>query len=362
MRALNQLPGDSPSVKEYPGVPGFSQEVTTLMTRLTNLYPLWLILTALLAYVIPSSLGWFNGQWISAALMTVMLGMGFTLTINDFQRLWKVPFPVAVGFFAQYCMMPLTAWGIARILSLEPGFAAGLILLGSCPGGTASNVITYLARGDLALSVVMTMVSTLLAFVMTPFWVKTLAGQYIPVDPWALCLSTLQVVILPVIVGVLCNWKFPRAVGRISRFGPIVSVIAICLITGGVVSQSAEELARNAVALTVAVTMLHLVGFVVGYGISRSMGWPETTSRTVSIEVGMQNGGMAAMLAKKHFVSHPLAAVPAVFSAVMQNILGSLLASWWRSRPPVTPSTTSPPSDSVSDNAVAEWVSESTTT
>ncbi|HWL09704.1 MAG TPA: bile acid:sodium symporter family protein [Planctomicrobium sp.] len=304
-----------------------------LLARITNLYPLWLVLTAVLAFVWPGSMTWFNGQWIVAALTIVMLGMGFTLTIGDFQRLLKMPGGVSLGFALQYTVMPLSAWGIASVLQLEPGFAVGLILLGSCPGGTASNVITYLARGDLALSVVMTMASTLLAFIMTPFWCQMLAGQYVPVNALGLCLSTLQVVVAPVVIGVLCNWKYPAQVAKVSGFGPIVSVIALCLITGGVVSHSAEALAQNALTLSFAVTVLHGIGFILGYVLARFFRFQENAARTISIEVGMQNGGMAAMLAKTHFVSHPMAAVPAVFSAVIQNIIGSLLASWWRSRP-----------------------------
>lgn len=338
----------------------------TLLNRLTNLYPLWLMLAAALGFVRPDLLAWISGPWISAALMTVMLGMGFTLTVGDFQRLFQVPGQVTLGFLVQYSIMPLTAWGIAWGLQLDAGFAIGLILLGSCPGGTASNVITYLARGDLALSVVLTMTSTLLAFLMTPFWVQSLAGQFVPVDALGLCLTTLQVVALPVLLGVFCNWRFPAAVARVSWLGPIVSVAAICLITGGVVAQSADALSENAVRLTAAVTLLHVIGFSAGYLLARRCGTSRQVARTVSIECGMQNGGMAAMLAKTHFQSNPLTAVPAVFSAIMQNILGSLLAAWWRTRPadPERPVDIPEPGlreDSV-DASVEKWATESSTT
>jgi len=304
-----------------------------MLNRIVNLYPLWLILTAVLAYFQPAALGWFTGPWISGALMTVMLGMGFTLKISDFKRLLRIPGCTTLGFLLQYSIMPLAAWGIAVALRLDPGFAVGLILLGSSPGGTASNVVAYLARADLALSVVLTMISTLLAFVMTPLWCQILAGQYVPVNAWALSLSLLQVVVAPIVIGVFCNWRFPRAVARISWLGPLVSVIALCLITGGIVSHSAEAMASNAGVLTLAVVLLHVIGFVLGYGLTRLLRFSPNAARTVSIEVGMQNGGMAAMLAKTHFAAHPLTAVPAVFSAIMQNLLGGMLAAWWRARP-----------------------------
>jgi bile acid:Na+ symporter, BASS family len=304
-----------------------------MLQRFVNLYPLWLILTAVVAYVQPAALAWFTGGWISGALMVVMLGMGFTLKVADFERLLRMPGCATLGFGLQYTIMPLVAWGIARLLQLEAGFAVGLILLGSCPGGTASNVVAYLARANLALSVVLTMLSTMLAFVMTPLWCQVLAGQYVPVDAWALCLSLLQVVAAPLIIGVLCNWRFPRAVARVCWLGPLASVIALCLITGGIVSHSAQAMARNAGVLTLAVLLLHVTGFLLGYALTRLLRYSPNIARTVSIEVGMQNGGLAAMLAKTHFAAHPLTAVPAVFSAIMQNILGGLLAAWWRTHP-----------------------------
>lgn len=304
-----------------------------LLNRFTGLYPVWLLSIAVIAFMWPSSMAWFSGQWIIWALTTVMLGMGLTLTTSDFQNLLKMPGSVMLGFLAQYTIMPLLGWLISRCMSLETGAAVGLILVAACPGGTASNVITYLAGANVALSVVITLVSTLLAFIMTPLWCELLIGTYVPVDALGLCLTTLQAVVIPVIVGVLLNWKFPKAVSRVSWTGPVLSVIAICGITGGIVAQSADAMAAHAGKLSVAVLILHILGFILGHVVSRMLGYSETVARTVSIEVGMQNGGMAAMLAKKHFAIHPLAAVPAVFSALMQNLIGALVAAWWRARP-----------------------------
>lgn len=307
--------------------------MTRFIAWFTNLYPVWLVCTALLAFFNPESLLWFSGQWILWALSISMLGMGFTLSIDEFRGLMKMPGCVTLGFISQYTLMPLIGWLTAWMLKLEPGFAVGIILVASCPGGMASNMITYLARANVALSVVLTMASTLLAFIFTPMWCSALAGQYVPVDAWGLCKSTLQAVVLPVVIGVLCNWRFPRTVGRIAPFGPAVAVVALSLITGGIVAAAAPQIAANFGKLVIAALVLHVLGYGLGYIVAKGFGYSEVVARTVSIEVGMQNGGMAAMLARLHFAAQPLAAVPAVFSGVMQNILGGLLASWWRSRP-----------------------------
>lgn len=305
-----------------------------LLHRFTSLYPVWLVATAALGFLRPESLSWFSGQWIVWALSISMLGMGFTLSIDDFRGLMKMPGSVTLGFIAQYTVMPLAGWFVAWVLNLEPGLAVGLILVASCPGGMASNVISFLAKANVALSVVLTMISTLLAFIFTPLWCSTLAGQYVPVDVVGLCLSTLQAVVLPVVIGVLCNWRFPKAVAKISNIGPAVSVICLTMITGGIVAASAPQIVANFGRLALSAFALHVLGFGLGYLLTKALRYPEDVARTVSIEVGMQNGGMAAMLAKLHFTAQPLAAVPAVFSGVIQNILGGLLASWWRSRPP----------------------------
>lgn len=277
-------------------------------------------------------MSWFTGPWMVTALSLVMLGMGFTLTIDDFRRLFQMPGAIGVGLLAHYTIMPLSGWGVAYLLKLDPSFALGLILVASCPSGTASNVISYLARANVALAVMVTLSSTLVAFVMTPILCKSLAGHYVPVDAWQLSLKTLQVAVLPVLTGVFCNWRFPKAVAKASRFGPIVSVVSLMFITGGIVATNAHAVMENAGRLALATLMLHALGFGVGYLVARLVGYPEDMSRTVSIEVGMQNGGLAAVLAKENFPLQPMAAVPAVFSSLIQNLVGSILAAFWRTR------------------------------
>lgn len=297
-----------------------------------NLYPLWIILASVLGILYPPAFLWFSGRWIESAIALVMLGMGFTLTIDDFKRLFKIPGAFALGFVCQYTIMPLFGWGIGSLLHLEPGFAVGLILVSACPGGVASNLICYIARANVALSVVVTMVSTLTAFVMTPLWCKMLAGAYIEVDAAGICFSTLRAVVLPVLIGVLCNWKIPRAVAKVSVYGPLISVISIIFIAGSIVAPNAEKVIANAGSLTLALTLLHGFGFVFGFWIPRLLRFDDIVARTVSIEVGMQNGGMAAMLAKNHFAANPMVGVPAVFCSVVQTLLGSLLGGYWRWR------------------------------
>lgn len=305
--------------------------------RFTSLYPVWLVLVSLVALWHPPTFAWFSGQWIVWALTIVMLGMGLTLTVDDFRHLLRTPGSLALGFLAHYTIMPLTGWFLGRVLQLDPGFAVGLILVASCPSGAASNVVSYLARADVALAVAVTLTSTLFAFVMTPLWCQTLAGRIVPVDAWGICLSTLQVVVAPVLIGVVCNWRFPRTVARVAQFGPIVSVVGLAFLTGGIVAQNAAAVIANAGRLALAGLLLHVIGFGLGYVVARVLRYPPLVARTVSIEVGMQNGGMAAMLARKNFPLEPLAAVPAVFSSVIQNLVGSLVAAYWRARPVKNP-------------------------
>lgn len=304
----------------------------SLLNRFTDLYPVWVIGFAIIGLIKPEALTWFNGPWVVWALSAVMLGMGFTLTVDDFRRIFKMPGSVSVGLIVHSSIMPLAGWLLAYLLKLDPGFAVGLILVASCPSGTASNVICYLARANVALAVIITLASTLVAFITTPLWCKALAGQYVPVDALQLCLSTLKIAVIPVLVGVFCNWKFPRATAKVKPVGPLISVIALMFITGSIVGQNAGAVVENAGKLAIAAILLHLLGFGLGYLVAKFLRFPEDIARTISIEVGMQNGGLAAVLAKQNFPLQPMAAVPAVFSAITQTLLGSLLGTYWRKR------------------------------
>ncbi len=297
-----------------------------------NLYPVWLVTLAVIAFFKPQTMIWFDKPWIFWSLAASMLGMGLTLSINDFKAIARMPGCVALGFCAQYTIMPLTGWLVARMLNLDPGLAVGIILVASCPGGMASNMISYLAKANVALSVVLTLASTLLAFFFTPMWTSALAGKYVPVDVVQLSLDAFKLTIAPVVLGVLIRWLMPRVADKIGACGPTIAVIAFVLVSGGIVAASAEAIAANFGILALAALLLHVIGFVVGYTVPKVLRYPESICRTVSIEVGMQNGGMAAALARQHFPAMPLASAAAVFSGVMQNIIGGLAAAWWKRR------------------------------
>jgi BASS family bile acid:Na+ symporter len=266
-----------------------------------------------------------------------MLGMGLTLTWQDLFRAVQMPGQIALGFILQYTVMPFLGWMAARWMDLPPALAAGVILVGCCPGGTASNVVSYLARADVPLSVIMTTASTLAAAVMTPWLTAWLAGRYVEVDSWGLAASTLQVVVLPVLAGVLLRAKAGRATESLVVWSPLVAVVAISMIVAGVLAQNAPVLREAGGRLFGALMILHWGGFALGWILSRMLRQTSAVARTISIEVGMQNSGLGVVLAQRHFPD-PLSALPGAISTVVHCLSGSLLACWWRWRSSCQPS------------------------
>ena len=289
--------------------------MTRLLDRLANAFPLWVLAACGLALIEPSLFTWFRGEAIVIGLAVIMLGMGITLSVDDFARVATRPAAVATGFAAQFLIMPTAGWLVATALALPRPFAVGLMLVACCPGGTASNVVTYIARADVALSVLMTTCTTLGAVVLTPLLTKLLAGQLVPVDAWGLFVSTLQVVVLPVAAGVGINRFLPGVVRTVLPVAPLVSVLTIALVCASIVGQNASAILENGPRLLLAVVLLHGLGFGVGYLFARAFGYDRIVSRTISIEVGMQNSGLGVVLAQKHFPSEPLAAVPCAISS-----------------------------------------------
>jgi len=279
----------------------------------------------------PAWFTWFSGPWIVWGLAIIMLGMGLTLTFDDFRAVGRMPRAVALGFLAQFSIMPFLGWGMGKVFALETPYAVGLILVACCPGGTASNVVTYLARANVALSVVMTMCSTFAAVIMTPLLTSWLAGALVQVDAWGLFWSTFQVVVLPVVLWVWLNRLAPRVVQRAQLLLPLVSVITIALICSSIIGGSAAAVKASGLRLLGAVFGLHAGGFLLGYFAARLTKFDEPVARTVSIEVGMQNSGLGVVLARKHFAD-PLTAVPCAISSVFHSVIGSILAGWWRWR------------------------------
>jgi BASS family bile acid:Na+ symporter len=229
--------------------------------------------------------------------------------------------------------MPFLGWGIARLLDLDAPLAVGLILVACCPGGTASNVVTYMARANVALSVLMTMCSTFAAVLLTPMLTRLLAGTYVPVDAWKLFLDTAQVVLLPVLAGLVLRHLAPRAVRWVLPVAPSTAVITIALICASIIGQQSERILHSGGRLLLAVFLLHSGGFLLGYFFARLLGYEETIRRTVSIEVGMQNSGLGVVLARSSFPDLPAATIPGAISATFHSVIGSILAGLWRLRP-----------------------------
>ena len=296
----------------------------------TNLFPLWSVLVAVVALRWPQAFLWYGKETITFGLGIIMLGMGLTLTPDDFRRVLRRPGAVGLGVVLQFAVMPCLGWSISRLFDLPSGMAVGLILVSCCPGGTASNVVAFLARADVALSVSMTTVSTLAAVVLTPFLTQFYAGQYVPVDALALLRSILLVVILPVAVGVGANRFFGEAAKKVSAYSPFVSVLFIILIVGFIMAAKRDSIIEHWQVLTTAVVLLHAGGFSLGYLLAKLTGFEEAVRRTTSIEVGMQNSGLGTALATKHFGNLPMAPVPCALSAVTHCILGSVVAAWCR--------------------------------
>lgn len=297
--------------------------------RLTRAFPLWVITAAVVALVEPRYLTWFSGPLLTWGLGLIMLGMGLTLQVADFTRVAQAPVTVATGLVLQYTVMPSLGWAMGYAFSLPTPFAVGLVLVACCPGGTASNVVTFLARGDVPLSVTMTAVSTLLAAMMTPVLTELLAGSRVEVSVVGLLVSTLQVVILPVIAGLALTRLAPRTTARLQTVAPLAAVITIALIVGSILGAGRDDVLAAGLRLMGAVASLHAGGFALGYVLARFARRTETAARTIAIEVGMQNSGLGVVLARQHFAS-PLVAIPCAISSLTHSVMGSVLAAWWR--------------------------------
>ena len=269
-------------------------------------------------------------QWATPHVTTflglAMFGMGMTLKTDDFRMIVKNPRDVLIGVLAQFVIMSSLAWLIATLLDLPPMLAAGLILVGTCPGGTSSNVMTYLARGDVALSISMTLMTTLLSPLVTPMLTLLLAGEWIDIPFRAMMLSIVQVVILPIAAGIAINTFCGGFVRRIEKLLPLVSIIAILIIVGGVVSITADKIRATGLLILLAVICHNILGYFVGFFVAHLLEMNMAKSKAISIEVGMQNSGLATSLAMMHF--SPVSAIPGAIFSVWHNISGSLVANW----------------------------------
>lgn len=323
-KAAANVSGDSPTPK---GMNQYERIIETL----TTLFPVWVTLGAIVGIYKPAAVTWLETDLFTLGLGFLMLSMGLTLTFEDFRRCLRNPWTLGVGFLAQYLIKPMLGFAIATTLKLSAPLATGLILVSCCPGGQASNVATYISKGNVALSVLMTTCSTIGAIVMTPLLTKLLAGQLVPVKAVDLALSTFQVVLVPTVIGVLANEYFPKFTSKIISVTPLIGVVLTTLLCASPIGLVSEVLKTQGAQLIFPVALLHAAAFAIGYWVSK-ISFGESTSRTISIECGMQSSALGFLLAKKHF-TNPLVMVPSAVSVVFMALGGSGLAVFWRNRP-----------------------------
>ena len=284
------------------------------------------LLAAVVALITPGTFSGIKPTVINPMLGVIMFGMGMALQIKDFNIVFSHPKDVLIGCLAQFTVMPMLAWTLARLFSLDEALTIGVVLVGCCPGGTASNVITYLAKGDLALSVGMTAVSTLLAPLLTPLLVWFLVGKSVDVDVAGMLLSILWVVILPIVAGLVVKSLWTKFTERATAYLPAVSSLAIAFLVLVIISANAQRLLMGGMIIILVVMLHNLCGLSLGWLIGRVLRLPDAKRRAISIEVGMQNSGLASSLATLHFATYPMATIPGAIFSVWHNISGAIVA------------------------------------
>ena len=296
------------------------------MRVFVNLFPLWIILFSFSALLRPEFFTWFSGNLITIGLGIIMLGMGLTLKISDFKILFKNPRWTIIGVFTQFSVMPFLGWAITKIFELPDFFAVGLILVSCCPGGTASNVIAYLSNLNVAFSVTMTFISTVTGVILTPILITSISGELINVDLKGLLLSATKVVLLPVFIGLIVSKYFQTFTKKIVVYCPSVAVIFIVLIVASIIGEGKEVILQSGINLLISIMILHLLGFIIGFVISFIFLGDKKLSKTICIEIGMQNSGLGVVLAKENYVN-PLTAIPSAISSLVHSIYGSIFVA-----------------------------------
>jgi BASS family bile acid:Na+ symporter len=304
------------------------------MKKICDLIARWMglmvLLVAAVSLIVPASFEWIDTQVINPLLGVIMFGMGLTLSMHDFKVVLSRPWDILMGCVTQFTVMPLLALGLAWAFALPKELTLGVILVGCCPGGTASNVITYLAKGDLALSVGMTATSTLLAPLLTPMLVWMMAGTMVDVDTMGMLQSIVYVVIAPIIGGLLCQRFLPQLTKRVTPYLPALSTLAIGMVVGIVVSHNADRLMLGGMLVALVVVLHNLLGLCIGYIIGKLLKLERPKRVALSIEVGMQNSGLASSLAVMHFAAYPLATIPGALFSVWHNISGAMAAKLYQ--------------------------------
>lgn len=285
------------------------------------------LIIAALALFMPSSCLWVQTTWVNYLLMIVMFGMGLTLKLEDFKLVFTRPKDILIGCLAQFTVMPLLAFALGKVFGLDAALLAGVILVGTCPGGTSSNVITFLSKGDVALSVGMTSINTLLAPLLTPAITYILLRTTVTVNPVSMFVSIIEVVIIPIVLGFVINKLFGKVTQKLVKVLPSVSVIAICLIVAAVVSHNAEKIMTTGAIVFVVVILHNLLGYACGFGLGKLLHLSVPKTKALSVEIGMQNSGLATSLAGSAFPDLAMATVPGAIFSVWHNISGAILAN-----------------------------------
>lgn len=294
-------------------------------------FALWVIVFAALALWQPEFFVWLKA-YIPWILGIIMLGMGMTMTVDDFKGILQSPKAVLIGVVAQFVVMPGLAFVLCKLFDLPPEIAVGVILVGCCPGGTASNVITYMAKGNVALSVACTSVSTLLAPLLTPAIFYLLASQWLKIDAASMFISILQVVLLPIVIGLILRTWLKRQVESYIQVMPLVSVIAIVAIVAAIIGGSKAAIFQSGLLILAVVILHNGFGYLLGFTAARFFKLPYADSKAIAVEVGMQNSGLGVALAAVHFAASPITAVPSAIFSLWHNISGPALATYWASK------------------------------
>lgn len=297
-----------------------------MLKKFTSLFPLWAVLLSAVAYVYPEYFA-PHSNLIVPFLSLIMLGMGVTLSVDSFLSVLKRPYVVILGTLMQYTIMPLAAWIVCLALNLPADLMTGMILLGCCPGATASNVICYLAEGDVALSIVLTSVSTLIAFLATPFLTWLFIGQTVEVDVTGMIVSVINIVIVPVVLGLAINYFFEARIKAVRDIFPAISAAAIVIIIAIIIGTNSENLKQSGLLVLLAVVLHNGLGLAGGYGVAKTLKLSEKEARTLAIDVGMKNSGLSVALAIKHFTA--AAALPGAIFSIWHNLSGAFLAGHW---------------------------------
>ena len=285
---------------------------------------------AALSLFVPKAVLWVSPTWINPLLMIIMFGMGLTIKPADFRLVFTHPRDILLGCVAQFTIMPALAFLLARLFHLDPALTAGVVLVGCCPGGTASNVITFLAKGDVALSVGMTSVNTLLAPVLTPLITYFLLRTTVSVDVASMFLSIVKIILVPIGLGLVINHFFGKYTQRFVKILPMISTFAICMIVAAVVSHNAENIFGSGLLILVVVILHNVLGYLCGFGIGKALRMSPEKIKAISIEIGMQNSGLATSLAQTAFPNLAMATVPGAVFSVWHNISGAILAGIYR--------------------------------